>query len=99
MVYTNIWILLIYRADETEHPSVSTDEFILPADKSTPHTLPTGEKALRVAKWKWIDTQWKPIIIPNETDADGWMYTDNTWKNPGPQEAFGKYTVHPLALE
>ena len=81
------------RADETEHPALPIDEFVLPASKSTPHTLPTGEKALRVAKWKWIDPEWKPVVKPNETDGEGWIYTDNTWKNPGPVEAFGKYTV------
>lgn len=48
---------------------------------------------MRVAKWKWIDQEWKPVVKPHETDAEGWVYTDNTWKNPGPVEAFGKYTV------
>ena len=79
--------------DETERPSTSTEEYTLPADKPMPHTLPNGEPALRVAKWRWIDPEWKPVIKPNETDAEGWIYTDNMWKNPGPQEAFGKYTV------
>jgi hypothetical protein len=89
---------LILRADETEHPAVSIDEFVLPADKSIPHTLPTGEKAVRVAKWRWLDPEWKPVVNPNTTDAEGWTYTDNTWKNPGPFEAFGKYTVSFLPL-
>jgi hypothetical protein len=78
--------------DETENPAVSIEEFQLPADKSIPHTLPTGEKALRVAKWKWIDTEWKPVVN-NQTDQEGWIYTDNTWKNPTAYEAFGKFTV------
>jgi len=82
-----------YRADETEHAAVSIDDFTLPPDKAIPDTLPSGEKALRVAKWKWLDTEWKPVVKPNETDSEGWIYTDNTWKNPGPTEAFGKYTV------
>lgn len=69
------------------------DQFTLPPDKSIPHTLPTGENALRVARWRWVDADWKQVIKPNETDAEGWIYTDNTWKNPGPTEAFGKYTV------
>ena len=85
------------RADETEYPTLPMDEFQLPADKSIPHTLPTGEKSLRVAKWRWIDPEWKPVVKPNQTDAEGWIYTDNTWKNPGPSEAFGKYTVLHLA--
>jgi hypothetical protein len=89
---------LTVRADETEHPSVSIDEFVLPADKSIPHTLPTGEKAVRVAKWRWLDPEWKPVVNPNTTDAEGWTYTDNTWKNPGPFEAFGKYTVLPPVI-
>ena len=72
---------------------MSKDQFTLPPDKSIPHTLPTGENALRVARWRWVDADWKPVIKPNETDAEGWIYTDNTWKNPGPTEAFGKYTV------
>jgi len=72
---------------------MSKDQFTLPPDKSIPHTLPTGEIALRVARWRWVDADWKPVIKPNETDAEGWIYTDNTWKNPGPTEAFGKYTV------
>jgi len=84
---------LRFRADETEHPAVSIDEFNLPPDKSLPHTYPSGEKGLRVAKWKWLDPEWKPVVKPNETDSEGWIYTDNTWKNPGPTEAFGKYTV------
>ena len=81
------------RADETERPSSSIEEYTLPPDKSMPHTLPNGDPALRVAKWRWLDPEWKPVVKPNETDAEGWIYTDNTWKNPGPQEAFGKYTV------
>jgi hypothetical protein len=83
------------RADETEHTAVSIDDYALPEPKSLPHVLPTGEKAHRVARWKWLDPEWKPVVIPNQTDADGWIYTDNTWKNPGPGEAFGKYTVIP----
>ena len=84
------------RTDETEHPAMSKDEFTLPPDKSIQHTLPTGENALRVARWRWVDADWKPEIKPHETDAEGWIYTDNTWKNPGPTDAFGKYTVHPF---
>jgi len=79
-------------ADETENPAASIEEFQLPPDKSISHTLPTGEKALRVAKWKWIDPEWKPVIN-NQTDSEGWVYTDNTWKNPSAFEAFGKFTV------
>jgi Integral peroxisomal membrane peroxin len=63
-----------------------------------PHTLPNGQPALRVAKWRWIDPEWKPVVKLKETDAEGWIYTDNTWKNPGPQEAFGKYTVTSLSM-
>ena len=84
---------LTFRADETEHPALPIENFVLPPDKSIPHTLPTGEKALRVAKWRWVDPEWKPVVVPNQTDSDGWTYTDNTWKNPGPTEGFGKYTV------
>ena len=52
-----------------------------------------------MARWKWIDPEWKPVVKPNETDSEGWIYTDNTWKNPGPTEAFGKYTVPiPISL-
>jgi hypothetical protein len=80
------------RADETEHAAVSIDDFTLPGEKSLPHTLPNGEKANRVARWKWLDPEWKPVVN-NTTDSEGWIYTDNTWKNPGPSEAFGKYTV------
>jgi Integral peroxisomal membrane peroxin len=81
------------RADETEREALPIEDFKLPVDQSIPETLSSGEQALRLAKWKWIDTDWKPVIIPNETDDEGWIYTDNTWKNPGPNEAFGKYTV------
>lgn len=77
---------------------MSKEEFSLPADKSIPHTLPTGENALRVARWRWVDADWVPEIRANDTDAEGWVYTDNTWKNPGPTEAFGKYTVYPAPL-
>ena len=87
------------RADETEHPTASIEEFTLPPDTSMPHTLPTGQKAVRVAKWRWLDSEWKPVVKPNETDAEGWIYTDNAWKNPGPSEAFGKYTVFLLIDE
>jgi len=80
------------RADETENPAASVEEFTLPPDKSMPHTLPTGERALRVAKWKWVDPEWKPVVN-NQTDSEGWTYTDNTWKNPSAFEAFGKFTV------
>jgi hypothetical protein len=83
------------RTDETENPAVPKDEFTLPADKSIPHTLPTGENALRVARWRWVDADWK-AEINNSTDPEGWVYSDNSWKNPGPTEAFGKYTVYTL---
>jgi Integral peroxisomal membrane peroxin len=92
-------LINVDRTDETEHPAMPKDEFTLPTDMSIPHTLPTGENALRVARWRWVDADWKTEIKANETDAEGWVYTDNTWKNPGPAEAFGKYTVHPLARE
>ena len=92
MVFLNLNTLTT-RADETEHAASSIDDFTLPPDKSIPYTLPTGEKALRVGRWKWLDTEWKPVVKPNETDPEGWIYTDNTWKNPGPSEGFGKYTV------
>jgi Integral peroxisomal membrane peroxin len=81
------------RADETEREAASIDDFTLPTDQSIPQTLANGEQALRISKWKWIDPSWKPIIIPNQTDEEGWIYTDNAWKNPGPSEAFGRYTV------
>jgi len=80
-----------------ERESMSTDDFVLPADQSNPQTLSNGEQALRIAKWKWIDPEWKAVIIPNETDEEGWVYTDNTWRNPGPSEAFGKYTVSQIS--
>jgi Integral peroxisomal membrane peroxin len=83
---------LIVRTDETENAALPKDEFTLPADKSSPHTLPTGENALRVSRWRWVDTDWK-AQINNSTDPEGWVYSDNSWKNPGPTEAFGKYTV------
>ena len=91
--YDSLRRRLTGRTDETEHATVPKDEFTLPADKSMPHTLPTGENALRVARWRWVDADWKPEIN-NATDAEGWIYSDNSWRNPGPSEAFGKYTVH-----
>ncbi|AWU78051.1 uncharacterized protein C5L36_0E01160 [Pichia kudriavzevii] len=64
----------------------------------------TGTKGM---VWRWIDKTWrldltndgaiqlpstKPKTTANPKDDDGWIYYDNTWKNPSTEDGFSKYT-------
>lgn len=57
--------------------------------------------------WRWIDKTWrldltndssiqlsstKPKTTANPKSDDGWIYYDNTWKNPTTEDGFSKYT-------
>lgn len=57
--------------------------------------------------WRWIDKTWrldltndgsiqlsstKPRTTANPRPDDGWIYYDNTWKNPTTEDGFSKYT-------
>lgn len=57
--------------------------------------------------WRWIDKTWrldltndsaiqlpstKPRTTANPKAEDGWIYYDNTWKNPTTEDGFSKYT-------
>ncbi|TID28361.1 hypothetical protein CANINC_002539 [Pichia inconspicua] len=57
--------------------------------------------------WRWIDKTWrldltndgaiqlpstKPQTTANPKPDDGWIYYDNTWKNPSTEDGFSKYT-------
>lgn len=57
--------------------------------------------------WRWIDKTWrldltndgsiqlsstKPKTTANPKSDDGWIYYDNTWKNPSTEDGFSKYT-------
>lgn len=57
--------------------------------------------------WRWIDKTWRldltndgAIQLPstkakttaNPKPDDGWIYYDNTWKNPSTEDGFSKYT-------
>lgn len=57
--------------------------------------------------WRWIDKTWRldltndgAIQLPstkakttaNPKSDDGWIYYDNTWKNPTTEDGFSKYT-------
>ncbi|ODQ53697.1 Pex24p-domain-containing protein [Saitoella complicata NRRL Y-17804] len=62
--------------------------FKLPDEK----ILPVAGNKVRVAKWNWVpNEEWKTEVT-KDSDADGWVYTDNKWRNPTPREEFGKYT-------
>lgn len=57
--------------------------------------------------WRWIDKTWRldltndgsiqlpstrPKTTANPKSDDGWIYYDNTWKNPSTEDGFSKYT-------
>lgn len=57
--------------------------------------------------WRWIDKTWRldltndgsiqlpstrPKTTANPKADDGWIYYDNTWKNPSTEDGFSKYT-------
>ena len=57
--------------------------------------------------WRWIDKTWRldltndgsiqlpstrPKTTANPKSDDGWIYYDNTWKNPTTEDGFSKYT-------
>ncbi|XDT18177.1 Integral peroxisomal membrane peroxin [Nakaseomyces glabratus] len=75
-----------------------TDEFLNEAPKPSDFQLPNKE-------WKWLDNEWKldlsndgAIEVPGERfltnpkENDGYIYYDNTWKNPSIEDTFSKYT-------
>lgn len=84
--------------------SAWTDEFLNAAPPITEFTLPEGDSGL---EWKWIDKEWRldltndgSIQLPsskmkttaNPSSDDGFIYSDNTWKNPSTEDSFSKYT-------
>ena len=57
--------------------------------------------------WRWVDKTWrldltndgaiqlpstKPRTTANPKADSGWIYYDNTWKNPSTEDGFAKYT-------
>ncbi|KAL3232610.1 Peroxisomal membrane protein PEX31 [Nakaseomyces bracarensis] len=75
-----------------------TDEFLNEASKPSEFQLPNKE-------WKWLDHDWKLDLsndgaievegekfVTNPGVNDGYIYYDNTWKNPSVEDTFSKYT-------
>nr|CAG8557109.1 6334_t:CDS:2 [Entrophospora candida] len=67
-------------SDEYLEPTDSKNNFQLPA----PSTQTIDDKNVLIKttrKWEWLDPDWT-ISHDGDVDKDGWVYTDNHWKNP-----------------
>lgn len=84
-----------------------TDEFLNEAPPLENFELPklTNESAGMI--WRWVDKTWrldrtndssiqinsgKAKTTANPKNDEGWIYFDNTWKSPGLEDSFSKYT-------
>ncbi|CAJ0756279.1 6389_t:CDS:1, partial [Entrophospora sp. SA101] len=77
-------------SDEYLEPTDSKNNFQLPA----PSTQTIDDKNVLIKttrKWEWLDPDWN-ISHDGDVDKDGWVYTDNHWKNPTSKGGFGRYT-------
>jgi hypothetical protein len=60
-------------------------------DDLSPHAEDDGKMVLALEKgWKFVPGEdWRVDVCAlwseSEPDADGWIYTDDSWSNPGPQ--------------
>lgn len=83
-----------------------TDEFL--NESTTPDQFELPEDENLGVSWKWIDKTWRLDLTndgglvlksksskgttANPTATDGWLFFDNTWKNPSTEDVFSKYT-------
>lgn len=82
-----------------------TDEFLNPTSDLIHFKLPQDDSDEN--QWRWVDNQWQldktnngaiqlsskeSLLTPNPADDEGFIYYDNTWKNPSLEDSFTKYT-------
>ncbi|CAI5756819.1 unnamed protein product [Candida verbasci] len=92
--------------DEFLNESSSIDTFKLP--NTTTDNLDSTDSKIQNATWRWVDKTWRldltndgAITLPsskrskttaNPDKDEGYIYYDNTWKKPGTEDTFSKYT-------
>ncbi|CCD27446.1 peroxisome biogenesis protein NDAI_0K02550 [Naumovozyma dairenensis CBS 421] len=82
-----------------------TDEFLNQVPDITHFKLPREDSVGMT--WEWVDDNWNldltnngsiqlnsknPKFVTNPNINEGYIYFDNTWKNPSTDDTFGKYT-------
>lgn len=83
-----------------------TDEFLNEAPPLENFELPKLSNEAGMV-WRWVDKTWrldrtndsaiqinsgKAKTTANPKNDEGWVYFDNTWKSPGLEDSFSKYT-------
>lgn len=83
-----------------------TDEFLNEAPPLENFELPKLSNEAGMI-WRWVDKTWrldrtndsaiqvnsgKAKTTANPKNDEGWVYFDNTWKSPGLEDSFSKYT-------
>lgn len=82
-----------------------TDEHLNPTSDLVNFKLPQDDSDENL--WRWVDNHWKldrtnngaiqlsskePTLTSKPADDEGFIYYDNTWKNPSLEDTFTKYT-------
>lgn len=74
-----------YESSQNESPPIFNDD--------DHFTFPTFASDLYDYKWHWLDTNWTIDEEFNRgKNSDGWVYYDNSWSNPAPEDGFTRFT-------